>query len=118
MTAEPWFDLNTQIWLGSGLGGFGGLWGSALGVMGGLLIPKGKGKSLVFGLLFLGLAVGVGSLATGLVALLSGQPYAVWYPLLLGSVPLTLLSSIFVFVARHRYRQVELRKMQAEEMTS
>lgn len=117
MTAEPWFDLPTQIWLGVGGGVFAGLWGSALGVMGGLLIPKGKGKPLVFGLLFLGLAVGFGMLVAGLVALLSGQPYGVWYPLLLGSFPLTLLAGTFVFVARHRYRQVELRKMQAEELT-
>jgi hypothetical protein len=116
MIAEPWFDLQTQIWLGSGVGVFGGVWGSVLGVAGGLLIPKGKGKGFVFGMLFFGLAVGVGMLATGLVALVSGQPYGVWYPMLLGGFPQTLLAGIFVFVARHRYRQVELRKMQAEEI--
>lgn len=116
MTAEPWFDLHTQIWLGASVGVFAGLWGSALGVLAGLLIPKGKGKGVIFGLLYLGLAIGVGMLGTGLAALVSGQPYGVWYPLLLGSFPLTLLAGSFVFVARHRYRQVELRKMQAEEL--
>jgi hypothetical protein len=69
-------------------------------------------------MLFLGLAVGVGALVTGLVALACGQPYGVWYPLLIGSFPLAVLASVFVFVARHRYRQVELRKMQAEELIS
>ena len=118
MTVEPWFDLSTQIWLGVGGGVFAGLWGSALGVMGGLLMPKGKGKAVVFGLLFLGLTVGLGMLIAGLVAFLCGQPYGVWYSLLLPGKLLSLLAGIFVFVARHRYRQVELRKMQAEEMTS
>jgi peptidoglycan/LPS O-acetylase OafA/YrhL len=116
MTAEPWYDLNTQIWLGVAGGVFGGLWGSALGVLAGLLIPKGKGKRLIFGLLWVGLVLGVASGVAGVVALVSGQPYGVWYPLLLGCVPLTPLAVVFLFVVRHRYRQVELRKMQADEL--
>ena len=116
MTAEPWFDLSSQIWLGIGGGVFCGVWGSALGVLAGLLIPKGKGKAVIFGLLFVGLVVGLTMLTAGVVAFVVGQPYGVWYSLLLPGKLLSLLAGVFVFVARHRYRQVELRKMTAEEM--
>mgnify|MGYP001807291188 CR=1 FL=1 len=116
MTAEPWFDSVTQIWLGAGSGVFGGLWGSALGVLGGLLVPKGKGKGVIFGLLWLGLFVGVGMLLAGAVAVATGQPYGVWFVLLQPGMLLTLLSAPFLLVVRYQYRQVELRKMQAEEI--
>ena len=50
---------------------------SVLGGAGGYLVPRGKGKPFVFGLLFLGAAVGVAALAFGLAALVGDQPYAV-----------------------------------------
>ncbi len=116
MSAEPWFDLSTQIWLGAGSGVVGGLWGATLGVLGGLLVPKGKGKAVVFTLLWLGLLAGVGMLLAGAVAVASGQHYGVWFVLLQPGTLLTLLAAPFLFFMRHQYRQVELRKMQAEEM--
>ena len=70
----------------------GRLWGSALGVLGGLLVPKGKGRGLVFGLLWAGVVAGVAAGTAGLVGLLSGQPYAVWCPLVLCGFLLTSLS--------------------------
>jgi hypothetical protein len=63
-----------------------------------------------------GAGVGVLLLLFGLVALAAGQPYAVWYPCLLLGLLLSVLGTVFVFVMRNRYRQVELRKMQADEL--
>lgn len=116
MAAEPWVDPNAMIWVGSIGGSVVGLWGAALGCAGGYLVPRGKGKPFVFGMLFLGAAVGAAALAFGLAALVGGQPYAVWYgPLLIG-VLLVGLSVPFVFVMRARYREVELRRMRAQEL--
>lgn len=116
MTAEPWWDASLSFLFGAVGGPLVGLWGSALGVCGGFLVPKGRGKGLVFALLWSGVAVGIAALAAGLVALVCGQKYAIWYPLSLSGFLLTALAVPFVFVVRHRYRQVELRKMHAEEL--
>lgn len=116
MTAEPWFDPSQAYLFGAVGGPLVGLWGAALGIMGGLLVPKGRGKPLVFGLLGLGVVAGVVAGAAGLTALLTGQLYAIWYPFTLCGGLLTALSVPFVFIMRHRYRQVELRKMQADEL--
>ncbi|MEN6558905.1 MAG: hypothetical protein ABFC54_12065, partial [Thermoguttaceae bacterium] len=56
---------------------------------------------------------GMVSLVVGLVAVVLGQPYAVYYPLLLGG---TILAAVFGgnFPMLHRrYQQIELRKMAA-----
>lgn len=116
MTAEPWFDPNLSFLFGAVGGPLIGLWGATLGIAGGLLVPKGRGKPFVFGLLWVGAVVGVATEALGLAAVVGGQPYAIWYPLTVAGGLLTVLSVPFVFIMRHRYRQVELRKMQAEEM--
>lgn len=116
MAAEPWVDPTAMIWAGSIGGSLVGLWGAALGTAGGVLVPRGKGKALVFGMLFLGAAVGVAALGFGLAALAAGQPYPVWYAPLLCGVLLLGLSVPFVFVMRHRYRAVELRRMNAAEL--
>ena len=116
MSAEPWFDPSLSFLFGAIGGPLVGLWGATLGILGGLLVPKGRGKPLVFGLLWAGVVTGVAAGAVGLIALLTGQPYAIWYPFTLSGLLLTALSVPFVFVMRHRYRQVELRKMQADEL--
>ena len=116
MAAEPWVDPVVMTWAGSIGGCVVGLWGAALGTAGGYLVPRGKGKSLVFGMLFAGAAVGVAALVFGTAALIGGQPYVIWYAPLLVGVLLLGLSVPFVFVMRHRYREVELRRMRASEL--
>ena len=117
MAAEPWVDPVVMTWVGSIGGSVVGLWGAAIGVAGGVLVPKGKGRPLVFGLLGIGAVVGAMCLGFGLVALAADQPYAVWYAPTLIGVLLLGLSVPFVFVMRSRYREVELRKMHAAELT-
>ncbi|QDU20485.1 hypothetical protein [Urbifossiella limnaea] len=117
MAAEPWVDPVVMTWAGGIGGGVVGLWGAALGTAGSRLVPKGKGQAFVFGLLGVGAVVGVLLLGFGLVALAADQPYPVWYgPTLAGGL-LVALSVPFAFIIRGRYRDVELRKMHAAELT-
>jgi hypothetical protein len=91
--------------------------GAVIGAAGDFLVPKGKAKGLLMTALVAGARLGVLICLFGLAAVVSGQPYAVHYPgLLLGSL-LSGLAIPFVFVMRNRYRQVELRKMQADELS-
>lgn len=116
MTTEPWFDGPTA-------GLIGGIGGSVLGVMGGVfgslcswLIPKGRGKALLLGMTVAMAVLGVACLLAAATALATGQPFAVWYTFLLPGFLLTILGGVFFFVLRKRFRDVELRKMHAEEL--
>jgi hypothetical protein len=114
--SEPWFnpDMFGAYFggIGGSLGGvFCGTWGAAVGC----LAPRGKVKTLIVGIGWFILAVGVGALGLGLVALVAGQPYGIWYaPLLLGSV-VSIVTGILLPMVYLRYRQADLRKLQAEE---
>jgi len=77
---EPWFDPIYYAWIpGTLLGTLGGIWGSLIGT----LAPRGKGKVAVLTSLGILLAASVAFLALGIMALVAGQPYGVWYGLLL-----------------------------------
>ncbi len=67
-------------------GAIGGAIGGALGVLGGMmgvLCSLGRGRRLVLGTLAAMTAAGSAGTIAGLTALALGQPYEVWYPLLL-----------------------------------
>jgi hypothetical protein len=110
---EPWFDPNAYAWIpGTLLGVAGGIEGT----LAGLCAPKGKCKTLVLAVHFAILQICCLLLAVGVVAMIAGQPYGVWYglgfPGLLGLAifgPLTL-------VVRRRYVEAELRKSMAEDL--
>ncbi len=98
------------------LGGILGALCGVLGALSGVLAPRGKGKALIVaGFVLFGL-VGLGSLAASIVALAQGQPYHVWYPLLLGGALFSILPSVLLPVVLMRYRQAEARRMEAEEL--
>jgi hypothetical protein len=68
-------------------GWIGGIGGGAFGVLGGLigiLCSWGRGRRFVLGVLTAAAAVGSAGAIAGLGGLVLGQPYEVWYPLLLG----------------------------------
>ena len=114
--SEPWFSSQNQAIIGGALGGAVGLLGAIYGTALGLLLPRGKGKRFIFGLHWISLAFGVSLLAAGITALLTGQPYGVWYALLLPGLIATLLLSLFTpLLTRLWYRQVEHRRLEAEE---
>jgi hypothetical protein len=104
-------------WWSSQTGGVvGAVVGSAVGLLGaliGTLCALGWGRSLVLGLLAALAVFGAASVAVGLAALALGQPYAVWYPMLLGGgIPLVLALGLRGSV-RRRFDEAELRRRAA-----
>jgi MFS family permease len=94
----------------------GGVGGSVIGCLGGLigtLASLGRARRLAIGLNGLIVVIGVGSLIAGVVALATGQPYAVHYPLLLGGLLCTILPLGLTKTLCRRYEEAELRKMNA-----
>jgi hypothetical protein len=116
---EPWWSGETAAWMGAATGvvvgvGYGAIGG---GLCGGYLAPRGKAKPFVYGLFLSGIALGLGLLGVAGVALVSGQPYAVWYPMLLPGVLLTLLMGLlFPMVIVPAYRRAETRRLEAAEL--
>jgi hypothetical protein len=103
-----WFDPNHWAWLpGTLLGCLCGLWGSLIGT----LVPLGKGRpvTLGFGLLLAGLATAF-SIA-GMIGLVLGQPFGVWFFLLVPALPLDLLILTGLYFLPRMYRIVEERPM-------
>ena len=113
--SEPWFEPNTFRALYEAIGG--GVGGTLMGCFGGLagyLAPKGKGRRFVLGTMFVLAILGLIQLGIGLVALLTGQPYDIWYPMVLVGGIMTVVIWPLVPVVRHRYTQAEHRRMEAE----
>jgi hypothetical protein len=110
---EPWFDPIRFGALYGGVGGglLGGL-GGILGAASGILAPKGKGRSFILGAFTLMTLIGI-NLVVGLYALFRGQPYGIWYPLVLIGAILTIVIGSLRPVVRKRYEEVEARKMEA-----
>ncbi len=106
--AEPWFDANEWAWLpGTLLGVSIGLWGSLAGV----LAPQGKARSFVLGLGWWLVGLSLVLVAAGLTALISGQPYGVWYGLGFGGLIATGVLGPILPVVRKRYREAEERRV-------
>ena len=110
---EPWFDPMLYSWIpGTLLGVLGGTWGTLAGVLG----PRGKCKGLIWGMWGLLVVYSLVLLIAGVVALVQGQPYGIWYglgfPGLLGLILIGCLS----FVIRVRYRQAEAQRLQARDL--
>jgi hypothetical protein len=110
-TAAPgaWWSDQTAGWIGGAAGSAVGMFGALIGT----LCTLGRGRRFVMaGLLALGVC-GLALLAAGLVALALGQPYAVWYPLVLLGVLDPVLAFSLLPTARRRFEEIELRRMQA-----
>lgn len=118
MTAEVQYENGWWTDRTSGL--FGGIGGSVVGLVGalvGIFAGIGKCRRFVLSLMIVWLVFGVICLVFGVVALLSKQPYAVYYPLLLFGFLSTLLSACLCRGVRKRYEEIELRKMAAKDVS-
>jgi hypothetical protein len=115
-TSVGWFDNRTSGWIGSVMGCVVACFGALGGILAGFLMPRGKGRRLITGMFVFGIVVGAILLVVGMTALLSGQPYHVWYSFLLpGGIMIAVFSLVLPGI-RKRYEQVELSKMQALDM--
>src|SRR3954447_10921655 len=112
----PWWTQQTAGWIGAIAGSGSGLLGAAVGTIAGIYAPRGKGKRVVYALFVVAIIGGVAALALGLFALATGQPYVVWYPLVLLGGMNALLFCCLTPVIRRVYRQAEARRMEAEEL--
>jgi hypothetical protein len=107
---------SSRSWSTPGAGILGGVAGSALGILGaviGWLSSAGRAKGFVLNTLKAMAWVGLGALFGGAVAFLRGQPYEVYYSLLLiGGISTALGFSLPRSLSK-RYEDLELRRMQA-----
>jgi hypothetical protein len=101
-------------WSDRGAAWIGGLGGSVLGCLGSILTvlaARGRWRGFVIWTSITLIAVGTISAIVGVAAVVIGQPYAVWFPLILMGV---LLLAILPFRLRHYqrgYEDLELRRM-------
>ena len=107
--SNGWWTEQTGGWIG-------GIGGSVIGILGamiGVLAGIGKARRFVLILTTVLAIFGAVSLVVGVTALLLGQPYGVYYPLLLGGIILAAVCGGNLPVLRRRYEQIELQKMAA-----
>lgn len=104
-----WWDDSTAGVIGAGLGATIGLLGAVTGILAG----TGRARRFVLASFVVALGLGVAMLAVGLVALAGGQPYAVYYPLLLGGGIVTFAFGLALPSVRKRYQDRELRRIRA-----
>ena len=111
--AHPWFDANLYGWIP------GTVYGCMAGLMGGVvgwLAPQGRSRTLVVRAWLALWALAVALLGVGIVALASGQEWAVWYSLLLPGAIGTVVVGANTPVLLKRYRDVEQRRLAARDL--
>lgn len=114
---EPWFDPATfgtwfGVIVGGGVGTLCGVWGTLCGI----LLPRGKGRKLILGGIIMFGVLGLSLCAFGLIAIFSGQPYGICYPVLLTGVVLAVISGVLFPRIRKNYEQAENRRIAAESI--
>ncbi|MBI4748607.1 MAG: hypothetical protein HY774_08955 [Acidobacteria bacterium] len=106
-----WWNDPSGAWLGAILGVSLG----CVGAMVGILSSLGKARQLVLWLCQGGFVVGIVLLVAGLAALATGQPYGIYYPLLLCGTISGLVFGLNYRTLFRRYQELELRQMQARD---
>jgi len=107
-----WSGNRSAGLLGAIGGALLGVWGALIGV----LSSRGKARRFVLTSANAILIIGIASLVGGAVAFATGQPYAVYFPLLLIGI------IVFVVIGKlrrdlsARYEQLELKKMQSMDV--
>jgi hypothetical protein len=98
----------------------GGIGGSIIGCLGGLigwLTAMGKARNFVLAAAKALIVSGILLTLAGLVAAVLKQPYFVWYALLLPGVVLVLVFSLNMHSIKRRYDELEIRRMTSLDAT-
>jgi peptidoglycan/LPS O-acetylase OafA/YrhL len=109
---EPWFDPTQYAWIP------GAVYGVAAGLMAALvgwLVPQGRARALILRGWFALWAIAVALLIVGVVAMVQGQPWGVWYGLVLPGVIGTLVVGANTVIILKRYRDVEERRLVSKD---
>jgi len=109
---EPWFNPNLYSFIPGTLLGIAG---GGLGALAGALAPRGRARTLVIGAFVTGIVVSLALFVAALVALVTGQPYGVWYGLGLPGLLGTAVLGGLLPVVLARYREAETRRIGAAD---
>lgn len=116
-----WVNPNSDNWWTPQQSGLiGGIGGSLIGCLGGLiglLVSKGKARNFVLASVKCFIVFGILLMIAGLTAAALKQPYAVWYALLLPGVILILVFSLNLNSIQRRYDELEIRRMTSMDTT-
>ena len=114
-------DQHAGAWWSDRTGGLiGGVAGTMLGLTGAILgafVARRTHRSLVLRATAVLAVGGLVILTVAVLTLASSQPYAVWYPLLLGGGLLMIVFGGIRRLARHAYTDAELRRMRAADFS-
>jgi hypothetical protein len=108
-SADQWWGDRTAGLVGGGAGGVVGILGALVGWLGG----TGRARRFVLGLTGVLIGAGVVAFVAGAIAWTRGQPYAVYYPLLLVGFICAVVFGSVLPTLRKRYEAQELRRMRA-----
>lgn len=113
-------ERDVPRWWSDRQGGLiGGIAGSVLGCLGGLiglLCSRGTGRRFVLAAMNSMIVLGAAFAGVGIVALVLSQPYGVVYPLLLVGVLMLAIYGGLLGVVRRRYEERELWKITARDV--
>jgi hypothetical protein len=109
MFAAPWWGTRGGGVVGATVGLMCGVYGGVMGI----LASWARGRRLSIPVMVGGLVVCGLMVLTALVAWASGQPYGVWYPLLLSGMITGMLTGTLIPVLKRRLEEDELRQMTA-----
>ncbi len=112
---EEWFNPRTAGIIGGLIGSVIGLTGALIGCSCGICVRKGW-KKPIYTIFISAIAISIALLVTGVVAVYFKQPRHVWYSFLLpGFIGTIVFKSLFP-LARKRFIEAEMRKMQAKDL--
>jgi len=109
-----WWSMRT-----SGL--VGGIAGAVLGILGamiGILSGMGQARTTVIGIGWSVLVFGLICLGVGIVALVTTQPYYIYFPLLLTGIVCSGTTGLILPTIKRRYADAELHRMSAMDTGS